>query len=110
MNIVKGLLGLWVVIHMKTALFEDDAQICAVPNTAWAFVKSGHRVTLLTDASAVTFVTKGFDWFNSPVRVDSSALDRATLPRRERVNLAEQMPVPSEKSPLPRARWTCFFR
>ncbi len=43
-----------ILIHMKTALSLDDAQICAVPNVAWAVVKAGHKVTILVDASAVT--------------------------------------------------------
>lgn len=51
------------LIHMKTSLAEDDAQICAVPNVAWAAVKAGHKVTILVDASAVTSVTKGFGLF-----------------------------------------------
>jgi hypothetical protein len=49
-----------ILIHMKTSLALDDAQICAVPNIAWAAVKAGHKVTILVDASAVTSVTKGF--------------------------------------------------
>lgn len=52
-----------ILIHMKTSLAVDDAQICAVPNVAWAAVKAGHKVTILVDASAVTSVTKGFGWF-----------------------------------------------
>ncbi|MDA2911890.1 hypothetical protein MYX04_13305, partial [Nitrospiraceae bacterium AH_259_D15_M11_P09] len=39
-----------ILIHMKTSLAEDDAQICAVPNVAWAAVKAGHQVTILVDA------------------------------------------------------------
>lgn len=53
----------WILIHMKTSLAEDDAQICAVPNVAWAAVKAGNKVTILVDASAVTSLTKGFGWF-----------------------------------------------
>ena len=88
-----------VLIHMKTSLALDDAQICAVPNVAWAAVKAGHKVTILVDASAVTSVTKGFGWFNSIVRSDSTALDRAALPERERQSLSEQMGVPLEQVP-----------
>lgn len=87
------------LIHMKTSLAEDDAQICAVPNVAWASVKAGHQVTILVDASAVTSITKGFGWFNSMFRSDSTALDRAALPERERQSLSEQMHVPLEKVP-----------
>ncbi len=88
-----------ILIHMKTSLAEDDAQICAVPNVVWAMTKAGHQVTILVDASAVTSVTKGFGWFNGLVRSDSTALDRAGLPERERQSLAEQMDAPLEKVP-----------
>ncbi len=99
--------GLWIsaasaaniLIHMKTSVAVDDAQICAVPNVAWAAVKAGHRVTILVDASAVTSVTKGFGWFRKLVGSDSTALDRAGLPERERQSLSEQMGVPSEQIP-----------
>lgn len=84
---------------MKTSLAHDDAQICAVPNVAWAAVKAGHTVTILVDASAVTSVTKGFGWFRGLIGSDSTALDRAALPERERQNLSEQMGVPIEQVP-----------
>jgi len=88
-----------ILIHMKTSLAEDDAQICAVPNVAWAAVKAGHKVTILGDASAVTAVTKGFGWFRKLVGSESTALDRAGLPERERQSLSEQMGVPLEQVP-----------
>ena len=88
-----------ILIHMKTSLAEDDAQICAVPNVAWAAVKAGHKVTILVDASAVTSVTKGFGWFRRLIGSNSTALDRAGLPERERQSLSEQMGVPLEQVP-----------
>lgn len=88
-----------LLIHMKTSLAEDDAQICAVPNVAWAAVKASHKVTILVDASAVTSVTKGFGWFRRLIGSDSTALDRAALPERERKSLSEQMGVPLETVP-----------
>lgn len=88
-----------ILIHMKTSLALDDAQICAVPNVAWAAVKAGHKVTILVDASAVTSVTKGFGWFNGMFRPDSTTMDRAGLPERERQSLSEQMGVPLEQIP-----------
>ncbi len=88
-----------LLVHMKTSLAEDDAQICAVPNVAWAAVKAGHKVTILVDASAVTSVTKGFGWFRGLVGTESTALDRAGLPERERQSLSEQMGVPLEQVP-----------
>ena len=77
-----------ILIHMKTSLAEDDAQICAVPNVAWAAVKAGHKVTILVDASAVTSVTRGFGWFRKLIGSDSTALDRAALAERRRVTRA----------------------
>jgi len=88
-----------ILIHMKTSLALDDAQICAVPNVAWAAVKAGHRVTILVDASAVTSVTKGFGWFRQLIGTETTALDRAGLPERERQSLSEQMGVPLEQVP-----------
>lgn len=99
-----------ILIHMKTSLAEDDAQICAVPNVAWAFVKAGHRVTILVDASAVTSVTKGFGWFRRLVHSDTTALDRAKLPERERVSLAEQMGVPLKEVPHQYGEYFAFLK
>jgi hypothetical protein len=99
-----------VLIHMKTSLAEDDAQICAVPNVAWAVVKAGHKVTILVDASAVTSVTKGFGWFNSIFRPESTALDRAALPERERQSLSEQMGVPLEQVPHDYGEYLNFLK
>lgn len=88
-----------ILIHMKTSLAEDDAQICAVPNVAWAAVKAGHQVTILVDASAVTSVAKGFGFFRRLVGSNTTALDRARLPERERQSLSEQMGFPLEQVP-----------
>ena len=99
-----------ILIHMKTSLAEDNAQICAVPNVAWASVKAGHEVTILVDASAVTSVTRGFGWFNSMFRSDSTALDRAELPERERRSLSEQMGVPLEKVPHSYGEYLDFLK
>lgn len=88
-----------ILIHMKTSLALDDAQICAVPNVAWAAVKAGHQVAILVDASAVTSVTKGFGFFRRLIGSESTALDRASLPERERQSLAEQIGVPLEQVP-----------
>jgi len=88
-----------VLIHAKTSLAVDDAQLCAVPNVAWAAHKAGHKVTILLDASAVTAVTKGFGWFNGTFRPDRTALDRADLPERERQSLSQQMGVPLDQVP-----------
>ena len=99
-----------VLIHMKTSLAEDDAQICAVPNVAWAMTKAGHHVTILVDASAITSVTKGYGWFNSLFRSDSTALDRAVLPERERQSLSRQLKVPLEEIPKDYGEYLHFLK
>lgn len=88
-----------ILIHMKTSFAPDDAQVCAVPNVVWAAVKAGHKVTILVDASAVTSVTKGFGWFRGVMGSETTALDRAGLPERERQSLSEQMGVPLDQIP-----------
>lgn len=88
-----------ILIHVKTSLALDDAQICAVPNVAWAAVRAGHRVTVLVDASAITSVTKGFGSFRTLIGAETTALDRAGLPERERKSLSEQIGVPLEQVP-----------
>lgn len=88
-----------ILIHMKTSLAKDDAQICAVPNVAWSMVKAGHQVKILVDASAVTSVTKGHGFFSGIFNSDTTALDRAALPERERQSLSKQMDTPLEEIP-----------
>jgi len=87
------------LIHMKTSLAKDDAQICAVPNVVWSMVKAGHQVKILVDASAVTSVTQGYGFFKGIFNSDTTALDRASLPERERQSLSEQMDTPLEEIP-----------
>lgn len=97
-----------VLIHVKTALSLDDAQICAAPNVALASLKAGHKVTLLFDASAVTSITKGYGWrrrFSS-----TSAMDRAKLPERERRSLSEQLGVPLEQVPHDYGEYLGFLK
>ncbi len=90
-----------LLIHVKTALSVDDAQICAVPNVAWAALSQGKEVTLLFDASAVTSVTKRFGW-RGWLGTKTTAMDRAALPERERKSLAEQFQVPDHDRRGPR--------
>ena len=47
----------------------------------------------------MTSVTKGFGWFRGLIGSESTALDRAGLPERERQSLSEQMGVPLDQIP-----------
>ena len=76
----------------------DDAQICVVPNVAWAALAEGRPVTIVFDGSAVTSVARGYGW-RGWLGIHSTAMERAGLPERERRSLAEQFDVPLEEVP-----------
>ena len=82
------------LIHAKTALKLDDAQICAVPNVAWAALQQGYKVVILFDASGVTAIKKG-GFFGG----DKTPLDKADLPERERNSLVTQLGIPLSDVP-----------
>jgi predicted peroxiredoxin len=86
--------GKTFLIHAKTSLKLDDAQICAVPNVAWAAHQEGYKVVILFDASGVTAIKKGGIFGG-----DKSPLDKAALPERERQTLVNQLGVPLENVP-----------
>lgn len=86
--------GKTFLIHAKTSLKIDDAQICAVPNVAWTALSKGYEVTILFDASGVTALQRG-GLFGG----DRTPLDKAALPERERQSLVQQLGVPLESVP-----------
>jgi hypothetical protein len=88
-----------VILHVKTALSIDDAQICVVPNVAWVALAEGREVTIVFDGSAVTSAASGYGW-RGWIGLSSTALERAGLPERERISLAKQFGIPLEKVPL----------
>lgn len=98
-----------LLIHVKTALSIDDAQICAVPNLAWTALAEGRPVTLVFDSSAVTSIAKGFGW-RGRIGSSSTAMDRAGLPERERVSLAEQLGVPLATVPHDYGEYLRFLK
>lgn len=96
-----------MLFHVKTALNKDDAQICVVPNLVWAAIKKGHDVTVLFDASAVTSVTKGWGWLNFG---DSTPIDKAGLPERERQALSKQFGYAIDKIPNDYGEYLHFIK
>ena len=94
-----------LLIHVKTSLSEDDAQICVAPNVALAALQKGYMVTLLFDGSAVTSVKKG-SWLGG----DRTPMDKAELPERERVSLSEQFGVPLELIPHDYGEYLGFLK
>jgi len=97
------------LIHVKTSLSIDDAQICVVPNVAWAALEAGHPVTVLFDGSAVTSVARGHGW-RGWLGSTSTPMDRAPLPERERRSLAEQFGVPIETVPQDYGAYLRFLK
>jgi len=93
------------LIHAKTGLKVDDAQICAVPNVAWAALNKGYEVTILFDASGVTAIKKG-GFFGG----ESTPLDGAALPERERLSLSKQMSVSLETIPKDYGAYLHFLK
>lgn len=98
-----------LLLHVKTALSVDDAQICVVPNVAWAALAAERPVTIVFDGSAVTSVTKGYGW-RGWLGLDSTAMDRADLPERERKSLAEQFGVPLDTVPRNYGEYLHFIK
>lgn len=41
------------LVHLKTSLEKDDAQICVAYNVMWAALEEGFRVKVLVDADAI---------------------------------------------------------
>ena len=93
------------LIHAKTSLKLDDAQICAVPNVAWTALQEGYKVTILFDASGVTALKKG-GLFGG----DKSPLDKASLPDRERRSLSTQLGMPLESVPHDYGEYIRFLK
>jgi len=98
-----------VVLHVKTSLAVDDAQICVVPNVAWAALAEGRAVTIVYDGSAVTSVAKGYGW-RGWVGIDSTAMDRAALPERERKSLSQQFGTPLAEVPRDYGEYLLFIK
>ncbi len=48
------------LIHLKTSLEKDDAQICVAYNVMWAALEEGHKVKVLVDADAVNTYKMGW--------------------------------------------------
>jgi hypothetical protein len=40
------------LLHLKTGLKKDDAQICVAYNVIWAGLEEGYKVKVLVDAGA----------------------------------------------------------
>ncbi|MEW6681808.1 MAG: hypothetical protein AB1451_02660 [Nitrospirota bacterium] len=80
-----------MLIHLKTSLKHDDAQICVAYNAIWAALEEGLKVNVLIDADAVN--TYKIGWRGK------DDIEAYKLPERMREVLARQFGVPLERVP-----------
>jgi hypothetical protein len=79
------------LIHLKTSLKKDDAQICVAYNVIWAALEEGYKVKVLVDADAINTFKVG--WFGK------DDIEKYNIPERLRKELAEQLSVPLSEVP-----------
>ena len=48
------------LVHLKTSLKKDDAQICVAYNVIWAALEEGKKVKVLIDADAINTFKMGW--------------------------------------------------
>lgn len=48
------------LVHLKTSLKKDDAQICVAYNIIWAALEEGYKVKVLVDADAINTYKVGW--------------------------------------------------
>ena len=80
-----------ILIHLKTGLKHDDAQICVAYNMIWAALDKGLKVDVLIDADAVNTFKIGWRGKNS--------IEGYPLPERLRKSLAKQFDEPLANVP-----------
>ena len=49
------------LVHLKTSLKKDDAQICVAYNIMWAALEEGYKVKVLVDADAINTFKTGWN-------------------------------------------------
>lgn len=79
------------LIHLKTSLKKDDAQICVAYNVIWAALEEGYTVKVLVDADAINTFKLG--WFGK------DGIEKYKIPDRLRKALADQFEVSLDKVP-----------
>jgi hypothetical protein len=80
------------VVHLKTALGKDDAQICVAYNVIWAALDKGYDVRVLVDASAIDTFKKG--WLSG-----KDDISGYKIPENLRTALSKQFNRPIEQVP-----------
>jgi hypothetical protein len=73
------------LVHLKTSLKRDDAQICVAYNVIWAALEEGYQVKVLVDSDAINTFKVGWR--------GKDDIEKYQIPERLRVALAEQFSV-----------------
>lgn len=90
-----------VLIHVKTQLKIDDAQICVAYNEIWAALNKGFDVDVLIDASAVNTYKKGWK--------GTDKLEGYKMPESLRAELARQFAVSLHTVPKTYGEYLTFL-
>lgn len=80
--------GKTMLIHIKTDLAKDDAQICVAYNMIWAALEKGYTVNVLIDASAVNTYKKNWRGKNKLAEYKMPENLRKELSRQFNVSLS----------------------
>ncbi len=79
------------LVHLKTSLKRDDAQICVAYNIIWAALEEGKRVRVLVDADAVNTYKVGW--------LGKDDIEAYKIPEVLRQALSNQFAVPDDTVP-----------
>lgn len=83
--------GKTFLVHLKTGLKKDDAQICVAYNVIWAALKKGHTVKVLVDADAINTYKIGWG--------GKDDIEEYKIPENLRVALSKQFEVSLNQIP-----------
>lgn len=79
-EVAPGLEGKRIVFHFKTALAQDDSQICVGFNVVFAAIEAGADVSMLFDAGAVLDLRGKLASTGVPVRLQKALAYQMNLP------------------------------
>ena len=80
------------LVHLKTSLNKDDAQICVAYNMVWAALKMGYKVDVLVDADAINTFKKGWS--------GKDDIENYKIPKSLRNEMASQFNISINDTPV----------
>ena len=79
------------LVHLKTGLKKDDAQICVAYNIMWAALEEGYKVKVIVDADAINTYKLGWK--------GKDDIEGYKIPENLRKSLADQFAVTLDAVP-----------